>query len=74
MWSLRVTMLGYLLGTRIPGIDTSLLPIIAVIVVVSGVGTAAQRPRTSKPSANGQRTLTGRDGAGHRLRLATGGC
>jgi membrane-associated protein len=35
VWSLGVTVAGYELGSRIPGIDTYLLPIIAVVVVVS---------------------------------------
>jgi membrane-associated protein len=35
VWSLGVTTAGYVLGNRIPGIDTYLLPIIAVIVVLS---------------------------------------
>jgi membrane-associated protein len=35
VWSLGVTVAGYLLGTRIPSIDKYLLPIIAVIVVLS---------------------------------------
>lgn len=34
-WSLGVTLAGYALGSRIPGIDTYLLPIVAVVVVVS---------------------------------------
>jgi membrane-associated protein len=35
LWSIGVTLAGYLLGTSIPGVDQYLLPIIAVIVVVS---------------------------------------
>jgi membrane-associated protein len=35
IWSVGVTMAGYGLGSRISGIDTYLLPIIAVIVAVS---------------------------------------
>jgi membrane-associated protein len=34
-WSVSVTVAGYLLGSRIPDIDRYLLPIVAVIVVVS---------------------------------------
>ncbi len=33
LWALGVTLAGYALGSRIPNIDTYLLPIIAVIVV-----------------------------------------
>jgi membrane-associated protein len=35
IWSLGVTLAGYVLGGQIPGIDAYLLPIIAVVVVVS---------------------------------------
>jgi membrane-associated protein len=35
LWSVGVTLAGYALGSTIPGIDTYLLPIIAVIVIVS---------------------------------------
>jgi membrane-associated protein len=34
-WSTGVTLAGHLLGSRIPGIDRYLLPIIAVVVAVS---------------------------------------
>lgn len=35
LWSLGVTLLGFWLGSRITGIDKYLLPIIAVVVVLS---------------------------------------
>ncbi len=35
VWSAGVTLAGYALGSRIPNVDTYLLPIIAVIVVLS---------------------------------------
>jgi membrane-associated protein len=35
VWSIGVTLAGYALGASIPGIDQYLLPVIAVIVVVS---------------------------------------
>jgi membrane-associated protein len=35
VWSIGVTVAGYGLGSRIPGIDRYLLPIIAVVVFVS---------------------------------------
>jgi membrane-associated protein len=35
LWSIGVTLAGYALGSRIPSIDHYLLPILAVIVVVS---------------------------------------
>ncbi|MBF5083064.1 DedA family protein [Quadrisphaera sp. INWT6] len=42
VWSLGVTLAGYVLGTRIPGIDAYLLPIIAVVVVVSLIPVAVE--------------------------------
>jgi membrane-associated protein len=35
LWTVGVTLAGYGLGASIPGIDQYLLPVIAVIVVVS---------------------------------------
>lgn len=35
VWSVGVTLAGYLLGAAIPGIDQYLLPVVALIVVVS---------------------------------------
>lgn len=35
LWSLGLTLAGYALGSRIPNIDKYLLPIVAVIIVVS---------------------------------------
>lgn len=35
LWAIGVTMLGYFLGSTIPGVDKYLLPIIAVIVIIS---------------------------------------
>lgn len=35
LWSLGVTVAGYLLGSRIPSIDKYLLPIVALVVVIS---------------------------------------
>lgn len=37
LWAVGVTSLGYILGSTIPGIDRYLLPIIAVIIVVSAL-------------------------------------
>ena len=34
-WTIGITLAGYWLGSQIPGIDTYLLPIIAVIVAIS---------------------------------------
>lgn len=50
VWSLGVTLAGYLLGSQIPSIDTYLLPIIAVIVLLSLIPVARElvRARHSK--------------------------
>lgn len=55
VWSLGVTLAGYVLGTRIPGIDAFLLPIIAVVVVVSLIPVAVEllRSRSSSRSSTG---------------------
>ena len=52
VWSVGVTLAGYTLGSHIPNIDHYLLPIIAVIVVVSlvPVGLELLRQR-SRPAA-----------------------
>jgi len=42
LWSLGVTLAGYWLGSRISGIDTYLLPIIAVVVAVSLIPVAVE--------------------------------
>jgi membrane-associated protein len=42
VWSLGVTLAGYALGSRIPNVDHYLLPIIAVIVVVSLIPVALE--------------------------------
>ena len=44
-WSLGVTLAGYALGSRIPDIDHYLLPIVAVIVVVSLIPVALELRR-----------------------------
>jgi membrane-associated protein len=44
-WSLGVTLAGYALGSRIPDIDRYLLPIVAVIIVVSLVPVALELRR-----------------------------
>jgi membrane-associated protein len=50
LWAGGVTMAGYLLGSTIPSIDRYLLPIIALIVVVSlvPVGLEARRSRAER--------------------------
>ncbi len=58
VWSVGVTMLGYALGSTISNIEAYLLPIIAVIVVLSliplGVELIRQRKTTQTGSAPGE--------------------
>jgi membrane-associated protein len=42
LWTVGITMAGNLLGSRIPGIDRYLLPIIAIIVIVSLIPVARE--------------------------------
>src|SRR3954454_10353979 len=42
LWSLGLTLAGYALGSRIPNVDRYLLPIVAVIVVVSLIPVALE--------------------------------
>jgi len=51
VWSLGVTIAGYVLGSRIPGIDTYLLPIIAVVIVVSLIPLALEVLRSRRRPA-----------------------
>jgi membrane-associated protein len=46
VWSLGVTLAGYGLGSRIPSIDRYLLPIVAVIIVVSLIPVALELRRS----------------------------
>jgi membrane-associated protein len=46
VWSAGVTVAGYLLGSHIPSIDAYLLPIIAVIIVLSLVPVALELRRS----------------------------
>ena len=48
LWSLGVTLAGYVLGSRIPSIDTYLLPIIAVIVLLSLIPVARELLRARR--------------------------
>jgi len=52
VWSLGVTLAGHVLGASIPGIDQYLLPIIAVVVVVSLIPVALEVRRARRESAN----------------------
>ena len=44
-WTIGVILAGYWLGSRIPGIDTYLLPIIALVVAVSLIPVALEYRR-----------------------------
>jgi membrane-associated protein len=66
IWSAGVTLAGYALGSTIPSIDTYLLPIIAVIVVVSLIPIGlellrARRASRSPDNGAGSGTDTGAD-------------
>nr|WP_027946642.1 DedA family protein [Amycolatopsis taiwanensis] len=51
VWSLGVTLAGYGLGNQIPGIDAYLLPIIAIIVLLSLVPVARELLRARRKSS-----------------------
>ncbi len=51
LWSIGVTLAGYALGSSIPSIDKYLLPIIALIVVVSLTPIALEVRRTRRAAA-----------------------
>ena len=51
VWSLGVTLAGYVLGSSIPSIDTYLLPIIALIVVLSLTPLALELFRARRSAA-----------------------
>ncbi len=54
LWAAGVTMAGYLLGASIPSVDKYLLPIIAVIILLSLIPVALEVRRSR--SATGPRT------------------
>lgn len=51
IWTVGVTMLGYTLGSTIPGIDAYLLPAIAVIIVLSLVPVGLEIRRVRRTAA-----------------------
>jgi membrane-associated protein len=55
-WTIGVILAGYWLGSRIPGIDTYLLPIIAVIVLLSFIPVALEIRRVRRGAAGRTRT------------------
>jgi membrane-associated protein len=63
LWSLGVTLAGYGLGSSIPSIDKYLLPIIAVIVLISLSPLAIEllrrrRTRASRPAPRARHTAS----------------
>jgi membrane-associated protein len=63
VWSIGVTLAGYALGSSIPSIDKYLLPIIAVIVVVSLIPLALEIRRSGRNGAGGRRRRQDVEGA-----------
>src|SRR6478735_5568030 len=56
LWTTGIILAGYWLGNRIPGVDTYLLPIIAVIIAVSLIPVAVEvrrMRRTARATAPG---------------------
>ncbi len=49
-WSLGVTLAGYALGTQVPNIDRYLLPIVALVVIVSLIPVGLELRRTHRSS------------------------
>ncbi|PKT68425.1 hypothetical protein CW362_35020 [Streptomyces populi] len=54
VWSLGLTLAGYALGSSIPDVDRYLLPIVAVIVLVSLAPLAAELYRSRRRGAAGK--------------------
>jgi len=51
-WSLGVSSAGYLLGSRVPNVDSYLLPIVAVVVAASLVPIALELRRGRRQRAS----------------------
>jgi membrane-associated protein len=62
VWSVGVTLAGYALGSTIPGIDTYLLPIVAVIVIVSLIPVALELRRSRQRNRTVEAGLHGETG------------
>jgi membrane-associated protein len=58
LWSLGVTLAGYALGSSVPSIDKYLLPIIALIVVISLIPLALELLRRRRSGAEPDRTVS----------------
>lgn len=57
IWTIGIVLAGYWLGSKIPGIDAYLLPVVAVVVVLSLIPVAIEirRVRRAPASAPGRR-------------------
>ena len=66
IWAVGVTLAGYALGSTIPSIDTYLLPIIAVIVIVSLIPIGLELVRARRASRTPD-PAAGEDGNGTRV-------
>ena len=64
IWSVGVTLAGYALGSTIPSIDTYLLPIIAVIVIVSLIPVGVELFRARSASRRPDEDRDGDEGGG----------
>jgi membrane-associated protein len=73
IWSAGVTLAGYALGSTIPGIDTYLLPIIAVIVIVSLIPVGLELFRARSASRDPDEARDGDEGASDEGGRAEGG-
>ena len=51
VWTVGLVMAGYALGAFVPGIDDYLLPVIALIVIVSLIPLALELLRARRPRA-----------------------
>jgi membrane-associated protein len=55
VWSVGVTLAGYALGSHISNVDRYLLPVIAVVVVLSLIPVAVELRRHARASTRGRR-------------------
>ncbi|MEV6194587.1 DedA family protein [Streptomyces sp. NPDC051920] len=59
VWSLGLTLAGYALGSSIPDVDRYLLPVVAVIVLVSLTPLAVELYRSRRRGAPGEEEVRG---------------
>jgi membrane-associated protein len=58
VWSIGLTLAGYVLGATVPGVDQYLLPVIALIVVISLIPLALELLRGRRESRAGTKEST----------------